>query len=197
MQSSNCVPINNCATANGGCGTHSTCTNTGPGTNDCECYVHYYSPNNIQNDCTPINSCMTNNGGCGHICIYDGPGVSHCTCNAGFILSGSNCILNLSCSTDLNCKLPGYICGNSNGDRMTNQCIMKCKTNADCKKPTNGCGTDGHCLSVCYQDAQCPARGNICGNNYGDKNHSKCTPKCITSKACVAGKKCNRNGHCS
>ena len=36
-----CSPINSCATNNGGCSSHATCTSTGPGTNSCACNSGY------------------------------------------------------------------------------------------------------------------------------------------------------------
>ena len=192
LSGSTCTAINVCAANNGGCAHN--CVNDGPGKSHCTCNRGYALTGS---SCTAVNNCGTDNGGCGHNCIYDAPGVSHCACNAGYILSGSKCILSLVCSTDSDCTTFGYVCGNSNGDRMTNQCISKCKTNIDCKASSNGCGSDGHCSAFCYNDAQCSAPGYICGNKLGDKNYSKCTTKCATNKGCaVAGKTCNSDGHC-
>ena len=115
-----------------------------------------------------------------------------------YYIGRSKCIFSVLCSTDDDCTTPGYICGNSNGDRMTNQCIIKCLTNFDCKLSTNGCNSDGHCSAFCYKDSQCSARGYICGNQIGDKNYGSCTAKCITSKSCSSYKKtCNSDGHCT
>ena len=33
------------------------------------------------------NNCETHNGGCSQLCVFDGPGLSHCSCHAGFALA--------------------------------------------------------------------------------------------------------------
>ncbi len=94
-----CDDINECLTDNGGCGAHSTCTNT-PGTRTCKCDPTFVSigsgcacPSGFAVDasgkCGDIHECATNNGNCAanSTCVEAEGGYS-CPCNAGYFGDG-------------------------------------------------------------------------------------------------------------
>ena len=81
-----CMPVNNCATENGGCA--QACVFDGPSLSHCACDIGYSMVNST---CTPINNCQSSNGGCDQNCVFDGPGASHCSCNAGYRLMAKSC----------------------------------------------------------------------------------------------------------
>jgi len=108
----NCVPINECATSNGGCFAGVTCTDT-PTSRTCgPCPGGYTGTDGI--NCVDVNECKTNNGGCSTSCApivqcRNLPGTFQCgDCPPGY--SGSSTTPN-GCQDVNECKTNNGGCG--------------------------------------------------------------------------------------
>ena len=112
----------------------------------CSCQSGYTLAYTNGASCSPINRCLTNNGGCNQNCIFDGPDVSHCSCNAGFTSS------NLSC-------LALNICSVNNGN-CSHNCIYDGPGNFHCECNFGYSASNSTCNTV-----------NVCDTNNGGCSH--------------------------
>ncbi|KAL5012524.1 hypothetical protein ScPMuIL_011075 [Solemya velum] len=77
-----CTPIDLCRTSP--CGPNASCQFNGANMFNCTCDVGYHGDGLV---CDPIDRCQTNFGECpqnSSVCVYDGPGKSHCQCLEGY-----------------------------------------------------------------------------------------------------------------
>ncbi|XP_028673278.2 stabilin-2 [Erpetoichthys calabaricus] len=99
-----CTPINPCLKQV--CHPNADCTHTGPNQHRCTCHLGYRGDGQI---CMPVDPCQDSFGGCppdSTVCVYDGPGKSHCQCKEGFEsrVPGSGCSLTDVCKTNNTCS---------------------------------------------------------------------------------------------
>ncbi|XP_077355725.1 stabilin-2 [Festucalex cinctus] len=106
-----CLSINPCEQQL--CHTHATCIHTGPNRHLCACNQGYHGDGHV---CMAVDPCQTDAGGCrsaSSLCVYDGPGKSHCECLPGSERSpdGGCVVVDLcrpdSCHKNANCTTQG------------------------------------------------------------------------------------------
>jgi hypothetical protein len=87
-----CVDINECAFANGGCDTKTTCFNT-PGSRQCGPCPPGYTGNGVTG-CADINECNINHGGCDPLqaCINTAGSRVCGQCPEGYVQQGAQCV---------------------------------------------------------------------------------------------------------
>ncbi|KAM9324471.1 stabilin-1 [Gastrophryne carolinensis] len=86
-----CSLIDLCRNYNGGCSTHSQCSQAGIKVS-CACLPGYKGDGYV---CTPIDLCVNGeNGGCSEhaTCIYTGPNMRRCECHDGYVGTGVQCL---------------------------------------------------------------------------------------------------------
>uniref|UniRef100_A0A670YTZ1 Stabilin 2 n=1 Tax=Pseudonaja textilis TaxID=8673 RepID=A0A670YTZ1_PSETE len=98
-----CKPINPCSKKV--CDPHADCLYLGPNHHNCTCQYGYEGDGQV---CVPINPCQKNFGNCpigSTVCIYDGPGKSHCECKEHFrnYVPGKGCSMKDICATNNPC----------------------------------------------------------------------------------------------
>ncbi|MCI4390248.1 hypothetical protein PGIGA_G00120430 [Pangasianodon gigas] len=108
-----CQEIDLCATSNGGCSEHATCTKISPGERSCTCKKDYTGDGTV---CLEMDPCLVNRGGCSENtdCIKTGPNTAACICKPGFAAQRRLCMpVNLclkdngGCSTNALCQYTG------------------------------------------------------------------------------------------
>ncbi|MGO9715052.1 MAG: DUF1566 domain-containing protein [Polyangiaceae bacterium] len=156
-----------CATNNGGCDPHATCTN-GDAAAICTCNAGYAG-----DGLTCASDCLTGNGGCDpNATCANGDGGVVCTCNAGYVGSGVTCAsdcatanggcdLNATCSNGdagvvCTCD-PGYL-----GSGVT--CASACLTNNGGCDPNATC-SNGVAGVLCACNAGFSGTGTTCFSN--------------------------------
>ncbi|MGH0115673.1 UNVERIFIED_CONTAM: hypothetical protein FKN15_037996 [Acipenser sinensis] len=100
----NCKPINPCLKQV--CHQNANCAHLGPNQHQCTCHKGYQGDGQV---CMPVDPCQINFGNCppdSSVCIYDGPGKSHCQCKEGFenLVPGIGCSLTDICKTNNPCS---------------------------------------------------------------------------------------------
>ncbi|XP_023668414.2 stabilin-2 isoform X1 [Paramormyrops kingsleyae] len=111
-----CTPINPCLQKV--CHPHAICNFLSPNQHSCTCADGYQGDGHV---CLPVDPCQTGSGGCSEqttVCVYDGPGKSHCDCLEGFenLVPGTGCSLKdicqpSSCDKNADCTTtkPGVV----------------------------------------------------------------------------------------
>jgi hypothetical protein len=118
-----CIDINECATNNGGCSTHATCTNAA-GSYTCACVPGFVG--NGFSCAVDINECATNNGGCSVFsqCTNTPTGRTCGACAPGFVGDGVTCNDINECATNNGgCSTNPFVqCTNTLGSRTCAAC---------------------------------------------------------------------------
>uniref|UniRef100_W5UBP3 Stabilin-1 n=1 Tax=Ictalurus punctatus TaxID=7998 RepID=W5UBP3_ICTPU len=104
-----CQETDLCATNNGGCSEHATCTKISPGERSCTCKKDYTGDGTV---CLEMDPCLVNNGGCsvGKDCIRTGPNTAACVCKPGYASQRNLCIPINPCLKDNGGCSPNAVC---------------------------------------------------------------------------------------
>jgi len=194
LQGADCLDVDECATANGGCATEATCTNT-PGGFTCACPVHYSGDGKT---CTKMASCLADPTICADTAsCADVAGAWVCQCGSGYQGDGLTCADIDECATNNgNCGAAlYYACTNRVGLPPTCAGIDRCTiNNGDCGDATywrcsNRTAAPPTCtaINMCIVDnGGCgPIQYAHCANNPG------AAPTCTDINECLTA-----NGGC-
>ncbi len=208
-----CTAIDSCATNNGGCDPHATCTSTGPGTDSCACNDGYSGDGQ---SCAAVDTCATNNGGCDPhaTCTSTGPGTSSCSCNDGYAGDGHSCTAVDSCATNNGGCDPHATCVSTGPGTSSCSCDngyagsgQTCTPIDSCATNDGGCSSHAACTSTgpgtnactCVSGytgngIQCTPIDSCATNNGGCDPHATCTSTGPGTNACTCDTGYTGNG---
>jgi hypothetical protein len=151
LNSNTCFDVNECATSNGGCDLHASCTNT-PGSWTCTCSPGFTGPGTVCND---VNECATSNGGCSvtpPVTCTNTVGSFVCgSCPSGYTGNGITCTDVNECATSGGGCDVHASCTNTPGSRTCTCNSGYSGTGTFCVD-VNECATNG---GGCAVQAQC------------------------------------------
>ena len=170
LNSNTCLDVNECATANGGCGVvaGATCSNS-PGTYACNCPSGYGNVGGTPTGaCTDVNECATANGGCfaGTTCTNTVGSRTCGSCPVGYTGDGVTCNDVNECATNNGgCAPATATCANTAGSRT-------CTCNAGYAGPGTVCTDVNECAT---NNGGCSASPPVtCTNSPGSSTCGAC-----------------------